>query len=97
MSTLTEEEIGRALRSLPQWRLERGVLAFDAVFPDFARAMRFVTRVAALAEAMDHHPDIDIRYNKVHLELISHDVNGISPRDIRLAGRIEQLEPDAGA
>ena len=60
-------------------------------FGDFAAAMVFVNRVAEKAEAAGHHPDIDIRYNKVRLALISHDKGGITQRDMRMAGELDSL------
>ena len=60
-------------------------------FPDFAAAMVFVSRVAELAEAANHHPDIEIRYNRVKLLLTSHDSGGLTKRDFRLAGQIDQI------
>jgi 4a-hydroxytetrahydrobiopterin dehydratase len=56
---------------------------------DFEGAMAFVNHVAELAEAMDHHPDIDIRYSKVTLTLSTHDAGGLTGRDFALAGKIE--------
>jgi 4a-hydroxytetrahydrobiopterin dehydratase len=58
--------------------------------------MAFVNRVAALAEAADHHPDIDIRWNRVMLVLSTHSEGGVTSRDIRLARRIDQAEVAVG-
>ena len=89
MPKLTDAELGIARRDLPMWQLEDGKLVRDYTFPDFAAAMIFVNKVAALAESTNHHPDIDIRYNQVRLALISHDSGGITKRDIKLATRID--------
>ena len=85
---LTERELVKALARLPEWKLEGGRLVRTWKFAMFVEAMQFVNRVALVAETADHHPDIDIRYDKVTLGLWSHDVGGISRRDVRLA---EQL------
>lgn len=59
-------------------------------FERFADGIRFVDRVAAIADEMDHHPDIDIRYTKIAMSLSTHDVGGISASDLTLAERIER-------
>lgn len=89
MPKLTDAEVDIARRDLPDWQLEDGKLVRDYTFSDFAAAMIFVNKVAALAESANHHPDIDIRYNQVHLALISHDSGGLTQRDIKLATRID--------
>jgi 4a-hydroxytetrahydrobiopterin dehydratase len=88
MATLTDVELEQAIATLPSWRLESGELVQERKFPDFAAAMRFVNQVADEAERANHHPDIDIRYNRVRLALISHDSGGITHRDISMAKRI---------
>jgi len=91
MPVLSEPEIQQALTHLAQWRLEKGEFVRDFSFVDFREAMSFVNSVAALAERAGHHPDIDIRYNKVKLKLSSHDAGGISERDVKLAAEIGDL------
>ncbi|WP_260705894.1 4a-hydroxytetrahydrobiopterin dehydratase [Edaphobacter flagellatus] len=70
MATLSSSEIDIFLKTAPAWKLDSGKLVRDWEFADFVHAMAFVNRVAELAEAVGHHPDIDIRYNKVRLGLI---------------------------
>ena len=60
-------------------------------FDDFVQAMKFVNQVAVAAEAANHHPDILINYNKVTLTLVSHDSGGVTQRDIRMAGKINEI------
>jgi 4a-hydroxytetrahydrobiopterin dehydratase len=84
-SLLTEDELRAFLAELPEWSLEDGKLIRHWEFDNFAQAMQFVNRVAQLAERHNHHPDIDIRYNRVKLALVSHDAGGITSRDARLA------------
>ncbi len=89
MAKLTDAEIEIAMRDLPDWQIEDGKLVRDYTFADFVAAMEFVTKVAAVAESANHHPDIDIRYNQVRLGLISHDSGGLTRRDVKLAARID--------
>ena len=91
MPILTPDEITRALATLNGWKLKDGALARQFTFVDFGEAMSFVNSVAALAERAGHHPDIDIRYNKVHLALASHDAGGITEKDKALATAIEAI------
>jgi 4a-hydroxytetrahydrobiopterin dehydratase len=87
-SVLTAAEIDDFSKANPEWRLQGGKLAREWTFKDFPAAMAFVNRVAAIAEAAGHHPDIDIRYNRVLLTLVSHDAGGITERDTDMAKRI---------
>ena len=91
MSLLDKTTIELKLSHLPEWTLENGEIVRQLVFPGFAGAMQFVNEVAELAEAANHHPDIDIRYNKVRLALVSHDAGGLTDRDFALAGAIEEI------
>jgi 4a-hydroxytetrahydrobiopterin dehydratase len=85
MNALSPEELQAVVAELPHWRIADGKLIRDFAFPNFIDALAFVNRVGALAESQNHHPDIDIRYNKVRLGLVTHDANGITRRDIKLA------------
>ena len=91
MSVLTPEMVQEGLRSLPDWKLEGKEIVRNYQFPDFVAAMLFVNQVAEKAEAADHHPDIDIRYNKVRLALISHDQGGLTQRDMKMARAVDSL------
>ena len=88
MPLLKESEIKEALAQLPEWYLRANAICRDFEFKDFAKAMFFVNQLAEIAETANHHPDIDIRYNKVHLALTSHDSGGVTQRDLRLAQQI---------
>jgi 4a-hydroxytetrahydrobiopterin dehydratase len=90
MQPLSQEILQKHLAQLPAWRLEAGKLVRDYQFPDFVHAMSFVNAVAELAEAAGHHPDIDIRYNRVRLGLISHDAGGITELDVSMAAALDQ-------
>jgi 4a-hydroxytetrahydrobiopterin dehydratase len=86
--TLTDDELRALLLELPEWAVQEGKLLRFWTFHDFVEAMAFVNRVALLAEEAQHHPDIDIRYNRVALGLISHDAGGITARDAQMARRL---------
>lgn len=86
--TLSEQELHDLLVALPEWAHQDGMFVRHWNFKDFVEAMVFVNRVAALAEAAQHHPDIDIRYNRVRLALVSHDAGGITARDATMARRL---------
>jgi 4a-hydroxytetrahydrobiopterin dehydratase len=92
MAKLSEKEIREKLSTLSGWKYEAGSLVRNYTFVDFTVAIAFVVRLALLAEKANHHPDIDIRYNKVHVALISHDAGGITGRDISMAGEISRIE-----
>lgn len=91
MPILGKDELQEKLNLLPEWKEEHGEIVRWAEFPDFVAAMGFVNAVAAKAEAAGHHPDIDIRYNKVRLALVSHDAGGLTQRDFDLAESIDAL------
>jgi 4a-hydroxytetrahydrobiopterin dehydratase len=91
-ATLTEEEINKALAELPGWTRAGNTIQRAYEFPDFARAMAFVNKVATAAEAANHHPDIDIRYNKVTMALTSHDSGGVTNRDVKMAKKINEIK-----
>lgn len=92
---LTEEERSQVLQPLlgKGWKVteNRDAIAKDFVFNNFNEAFGFMTRVALLAEKMDHHPEWFNVYNKVQVTLASHDVNGVSHRDIKMADFMEKV------
>ena len=91
MDTLSREQIAAALADLDGWELEDGALCRTFRFADFVHAVDFVEQLAEVAEAQHHHPDIDIRYNKVTLRLSSHDAGGLTERDVKLAEALQQF------
>jgi 4a-hydroxytetrahydrobiopterin dehydratase len=86
---LTEEQLAAALVALPGWQQGDRQIRKVYDFASFPAAMRFVHRVADLAEARNHHPDIVIEYRRVTLGLHSHDAGGVTKRDIGLAHAID--------
>jgi 4a-hydroxytetrahydrobiopterin dehydratase len=89
--TLDAAELDEAVAKLPGWTFDGGEIVRTWTFADFVAAMQFVNQVAAMAEAAGHHPDIDIRYNRVRLALMSHDSGGITSADVEMAGRLSDL------
>ena len=87
---LDDEEIQQRIDELGDWEHESGEITKTYEFDDFPTAMEFVNGVARLAERYQHHPDIDIRYNKVKLVLTTHSEGGLTTLDFDLAGDIEQ-------
>jgi 4a-hydroxytetrahydrobiopterin dehydratase len=92
---LTEAEIAERLPKLVRWSVVGGRLHREYQFKDFTRAFGFMTSVALLAEKRDHHPDWSNAYGKVVIDLVSHDVAGLTERDFELAGAIDGLSPTA--
>ena len=88
---LSESEIESALAATSGWALEGGQIAKSFEFPSYLAGVTFLSAIAHLAEAMDHHPDLDLRYRKLRVALNTHDVGGISPLDFELARRIEAI------
>lgn len=86
---LSDVEVQRALGALPGWSRRGDALSRTYTFPTFAEGIAFVGRVAQLADARDHHPDIDIRYTKVTLTLSTHDAGGVTEADLDLARAID--------
>jgi 4a-hydroxytetrahydrobiopterin dehydratase len=90
MPPLSETEIASRLKSLPDWKVEGGELTRTFAFKDFVASLAFVNKVGDLAEKAGHHPDIDIRYNRVRLALVTHDAGGITAKDFDLAAAANQ-------
>lgn len=88
---LTAEALAEALLTLPDWTLVDGKLRRELRYPDFVAAFGFMTRVALVAERLDHHPEWSNVYGTVRIELVTHDCAGVSERDVALARRIDAL------
>lgn len=91
MPVLSDSEVQQALGSLSGWQRQGQAIQRIFEFPDFKAAMQFVNKIAEAAEQANHHPDIDIRYNKVTMSLVSHDSGGVTQRDVRMAQKINQI------
>ncbi len=90
---LTDTEIGQYLAQAPGWSVEDGKLRRAFRFDSFVEAFGFMSSVALAAEKIDHHPEWFNVYNRVVIDLNTHDVGGISPLDFELAARINSLAP----
>lgn len=89
MAKLTDQEITRALQDLTGWERVGDEIARTVRFPEFLDGIRCVSRVAELAEAADHHPNIDIRYRNVRFALSTHSEGGLTQKDVDLARQID--------
>ena len=89
MPKLNDDDIATALKGLDGWTREGDVIAREVKFEGFPDAVAFVTRVGFAAEKADHHPDVDIRYNRVRVALSTHSEGGITAKDLALAAEAE--------
>ncbi len=91
MAKLSEPEILNRMPTAKGWERHGDMLVRSWQFPSFRRALEFVNQVAALAEKIDHHPDIVLSYRQVRLELSTHSVGGLTDRDFTIASEIGAL------
>ena len=91
MPPLSEAEVESALAVLPGWSRSGEEIEKTFECSSFADAIAFVVRVGFLAEAADHHPDLDIRWRRVRVALTTHDSGGLTTNDTDLAKQIEEL------
>lgn len=90
-TSLTAAEVHALAERLPQWTLRNGKLHRELRFADFSEAFAFMTRVAMAAEQLNHHPEWSNVWNRVSIDLTTHDSGGLSNLDVELAGRIDAL------
>jgi 4a-hydroxytetrahydrobiopterin dehydratase len=91
MSAMKSKDIQLELKSIPKWSRRGQTLLRTYEFKEFMQGLQFVTRVAKRAEKSQHHPDIDIRYNKVTLKLTTHDEGGITDKDFAMARQCDEV------
>ena len=91
MEKLSSTQIKAALPSVPDWKKKNAAITRTFQFKDFPAAIKFVDSLAKIAEREWHHPDIDIRWNKVKLTLSTHDAGGLTKKDFSLAKRFDRL------
>ena len=89
MAKLADEEIRAGLEALPGWELQGGAIRKEFTFKGFRAAIAFIDRVAEVAIAAGHHPDLENHYNRVVVSLTSHDAGGVTRADLALARGIE--------
>ena len=93
MATLSDDEIRTALEALPGWERVEDTITRQYRLDGFAGAIAFVVRLSYAAEAANHHPDLDIRYDKVRVTLSTHSEGGVTAKDLDLATAIERFAP----
>lgn len=88
---LSATDLVAAVATLDGWVFADGMLRRTVTAPSFPAAIAFVGKVADLAEELDHHPDIDIRWTAVHLAVITHSAHGVTGLDVELAHRVDAI------
>ncbi len=88
---LSDEEVAARLTTRPAWFIENGQLTRTAQAKDFPTVMQWVDAIAEVAEAMDHHPDIDVRWTKLRASVKTHDKDGLTTLDFDLAERVDEI------
>lgn len=91
---LGDDDVAVGLRDLPGWVRDGDAIRRSYERPSFADGIAFVVRIGFLAEAANHHPDLDIRWRTVHVALSTHEAGGITPRDLDLARQIDAVAAD---
>ena len=91
MALLNDDDIGERLEKVPEWRRDGDSIKREFKFDDFLQAIAFVNKVAELAQSENHHPDIEIHYNRVILRWWTHTAGGVTDRDRELAARSAAL------
>ena len=90
---LEDSVVAQRLDTLPEWSRVGDEIVRTFECPDFGAAIGFVVRIGFLAEAMDHHPDLDVRWRRVLVALTTHDLGGLSDWDFDLAAAIDAIAP----
>ena len=90
---LSDDDVAAGLATLPLWSGDGNGLRRTVELPSFRDAVATIAAIADVAEEMDHHPDIDLRWRTLHLTLVSHSAGGVTDLDLRLARRIDEILP----
>ena len=90
MAKLSPEQITENLKALPGWERKGEAIAKQYTFKEFMGGIRFINRIAEIAEQMDHHPDMTVNYRRITFSLSTHDQGGITEKDIKLGEAIER-------
>jgi len=91
MPALTTEQINHHLKAVPNWSKRARTILRTFKFEGFLKSMDFVNRIARKAQKLNHHPDIDIRFDKVTLKLTTHDQGGLTKKDFNLARQCDEV------
>jgi 4a-hydroxytetrahydrobiopterin dehydratase len=97
MAKLSPDQIAEKLKSLPGWEYKDNAIVKTFKFKEFLHGIEFVTKVAEIAEANDHHPDITINYTRITFSCTTHDAGGVTDKDFKLAENIEIAYKDLEA
>ncbi len=97
MAKLERSEIEQRLKALPGWELKDGAIQKLYRFKEFMGGIRFLNRVAEMAEAADHHPDVHINYTRLTFSCSTHSEGGVTEKDLGLASQIEDAFKSRGA
>ncbi len=89
LERLNDEALQQALASLPGWQVENGELVKEFRFGSYCAGIEFVNQAARIAEVMNHHPDLLVRWRKVSVRLVTHSAGGLTALDVELAHRLE--------
>ena len=92
MKVLTNKEINIKLTNIDKWKIVDGSLCKEFEFENFVKAIEFINKIAEIAEEQEHHPVLTNSYNYLKIELKTHDINGISDKDFKLAKTIDDLK-----
>jgi 4a-hydroxytetrahydrobiopterin dehydratase len=92
-SRLSPDELSAALHGLPLWSGDGEGIHRSVELPSFRDAVAAIGSIADVAEGLDHHPDLDLRWRTLHLHLVSHSAGGVTDKDLTLARRIDELLP----
>jgi 4a-hydroxytetrahydrobiopterin dehydratase len=90
MAKLESAAIAEKLKALPGWEYRNDAIDKRFRFKEFMDGIRFVDRIAEIAESADHHPDIQINYTRITFTCTTHSEGGVTEKDLRLAGEIER-------
>lgn len=91
MTALSNEELKNKLASFPEWKYENNSIVRELTFKNFSENFAFMTRVAMLAETLNHHPDWCGGYKNLTIRLSTHDAGGVSEKDFEFAEKVEKL------
>ncbi|MFP3045739.1 MAG: 4a-hydroxytetrahydrobiopterin dehydratase [Thermocladium sp.] len=91
MNKLSRNEVLSRARDLEGWLIQDDKLVKEYIFNDFKEAVEYVRSIQPVADSINHHPDICIHYNRVHVELTTHDAGGLTELDFKLASELDKL------
>jgi len=91
VSSIDANQLEQFIKENPSWSKNENTIRKNYEFENFIEAFGFISKVAILSEKMDHHPNLQNTYNKVTIELTTHDTGGISIKDLKLAAAIDKL------